>query len=89
MSEPAEGATVLPDGSAFMILSMPLPATHWLHERDADGFIGEPPAAGGLRAAVQWAVKAATDGGRILDFDPDALVKNALYAMRVQAGAVK
>lgn len=29
-----EGVTVLPDGSAFAVVSMPLPQTHWLYEKN-------------------------------------------------------
>lgn len=75
---------VLPDGSAFMTASFPLPKTHWLYERDPEGFIGDPPETGGLREATKWAVRATTDCGNILDFDPDAMVQNVEYAMRRQ-----
>ena len=74
-------AHVLPDGSAFMTASFPLPDDHWLYERATDGYVGDPPK-GSLREAARWAVKATTNGGRILDFDPDAMVQNFLYAVR-------
>lgn len=83
--EDAPSPTILPDGSAFFVASFPLPETHWLYQRDPDGFIGDPPT-GTVRDAARWAVKAATDGGRISDFDPDAMVQNFLYALRRVVG---
>jgi len=34
---------LLPDGSGFATMSMPLPKNHWSYERDADGFCAPPP----------------------------------------------
>ena len=69
-------------------LSFSLSETHWLYEKDAEGLIGDPPKDGGPVAAYRWAIKAATDCGNILDFDPDAMVQNIIYALRWQAGEV-
>lgn len=82
---PATELSVLPDDSGCFTLSLPLADDHWLYqERD------EPPM--GLKdrfpentqaeieehvkAAAKYAIKAATDNGRIEDFDPDALLLN-------------
>lgn len=89
---PSEPVTVLPDGSAFAVVSFPLPSDHWLYaEREYALDAVEPtdlPApilTHALRAeivaAMRYAIRAATDCGKISDFDPDALVQNAVYAM--------
>lgn len=83
-------ATILPDGSAFATMSMPLPKDHWLYES-----AGEPPA--GLRMgtdnpqrkiyehhvreAARYAVCGATLSGRDEDFDPDAMVQNMVVGL--------
>lgn len=89
-----DGVTILPDGSAFAVMSMPLPEGHWLYRTDADGFNGPPPMsfrmaegearegmADRIRAAAQWAIRASTMCGRDEDFDPDAMVQNMVVAM--------
>lgn len=89
--EVAEPVTVLPDGSAFMVASFPLPDDHWLYSPEHE----DPPA--GLligtddphrkelvehvRAAARYAVRAATMNGKELDFDPDALVQNMVVGL--------
>ena len=90
-SEPPE-VTVLPDGSAFGMMSFPLPYDHWMY-RDREYLPGadEPvdlpkpilPHAlcEHVEAAVRYAVRGATNCGKELDFDPDALVLNAVYAL--------
>ena len=90
---PTDGATVLPDGSAFAVASLPLPTDHWLyapHEyRDGEVEPVELPApilnhqAHGetVRAAIRYAIRGATMCGKDVDFDPDALVQNAMYAL--------
>lgn len=84
------GVTILPDGSAFGIMSWPLPKDHWIYEET-----GEPPTpflrgtddserrewTEKVRAAGRYAVKAATMNGKEPDFDPDALVKNLVIGM--------
>jgi len=90
-SEPPE-VTVLPDGSAFGMMSFPLPYDHWMY-RDREYLPGadepvdlpKPILTHALRehveAAVRYAVRGATNCGKELDFDPDALVLNAVYAL--------
>jgi len=81
--------TKLPDGSAFAVASLPLPATHWIYEDT-----GEPPAPWGtlavceqvevrtaVQAALRYAIKGATMNGRETDFDPDALVQNMMVGL--------
>ena len=85
---------VLPDGSAFAIASLPLPEDHWLYapgctERDAArDEVADCPLPilsneqrEAVKAALRWAVRAATMNGQEKDFDPDALVLNAAYAL--------
>ena len=85
--------TVLPDGSAFATASFPLPSNHWLYaprgEWDSarDEF-AECPAPilthaqrEAVTAAIRYAVRGATMCGKDEDFDPDAMVQNAVYAL--------
>ena len=94
-----ENATVLPDGSAFFTASMPLPRDHWLYAPRVDGWDGERDCfpdvpqpilnnshRAAVRAAVQYAVRAATIQGTEPDFDPDALVQSTCYALCGPAG---
>jgi hypothetical protein len=87
-----EPVMVLPDGSAFGVMSFPLPDDHWLYApneyRDGEH---EPidlpkpvltrPFRDAVVAAVRYAVRGATMRGQETDFDPDALVQNAVYAL--------
>lgn len=87
---------VLPDGSGFATMSMPLPKDHWLL---ADGH-NVPPApfkiglvsqpvlnrtrdmwAEDIRKAARYAIRASTDNGKIVDFDPDAMVQNFVVGL--------
>ena len=89
----AEPVTVLPDGSAFFTASMPLPDDHWIfaprgewdNDRDCYAEIPLPILTHAQRdavtAAIRYAVRGATDCGAAMDFDPDALVQNAVYAL--------
>jgi len=84
--------TVLPDGSAFVTASYPLPADHWLY---LGAPAEDPPApmrlgkehplraffAPILRAAGMYAVKAAMCHGKEMDFDPDAMLQNLEIGM--------
>lgn len=90
--------TILPDGSGFGILSLPLPKDHWLYaEREYEEGALEPkdlPApilTHALRQqvidAIRYAVRSATNCGKEDDFDPDALVQNAVYALCGPYGA--
>ena len=87
-----EPVAVLPDGSAFGVMSYPLPKDHWLYaERQYnDGEyepveLGKPILTHELRSAVvsavRYAIRGATNCGKEVDFDPDALVQNAVYAL--------
>lgn len=86
-------ATVLPDGSAFAVGSLPLPKDHWLYaprgewdnERDEYAECPRPilthESRGAVVAAVRYAIRGATMCGKENDFDPDAMVLNAVYAL--------
>lgn len=86
--------TKLPDGSGFAVASLPLPHDHWLYEgrsaewdseRDTSADTPHPILTHAHRdavvAAVRYAVRGATMCGKEADFDPDALVLNAVYAL--------
>jgi hypothetical protein len=87
-----EPVTVLPDGSAFAVMSYPLPKDHWLYaERQYNDGEDEPVELGkailthemrdAVVSAVRYAIRGATNCGKENDFDPDALVLNAVYAL--------
>ncbi len=87
-----EPVTLLPDGSAFGVMSFPLPDDHWLYtpneyrEGEYEPLdLPKPILTHALRdevvAAVRYAVRGATMRGQEKDFDPDALVQNAVYAL--------
>jgi hypothetical protein len=82
--------TILPDGSAFSVMTLPLPADHWLTKRGYN----VPPMplrmgagearsqfAGLIREAAKYAVRASTMNGRDNDFDPDAMVQNFIVGL--------
>lgn len=78
--------TVLPDGSAFSIGSLPLPEDHWLYaEKEGSSRAPAPVVSNDIRPevlqAARWAIRAATMNGKISDFDPDALAMNVAYAL--------
>ena len=89
----SEAITVLPDGSAFIIGSFPLPKTHWIYaprsdrdeSRDEFAECPKPTLSADHRpdveAAVRYAIRGATMCGKDMDFDPDALVKLVSYAL--------
>lgn len=81
----------LPDGTGAAVLSMPLPADHWLTR---PGYNVPPMVfrkgtddperqewAEKIRAAGRYAVRCATMNGAENDFDPDALVQNLVVGM--------
>ena len=86
--------TVLPDGSAFSVMVLPLPDDHWLYrEREyatpkSTETVDLPPPFVSrtvenlelIRLAARWAIRASTDCGKEQDFDPDAMVQNFVYA---------
>lgn len=87
-------ALMLPDGSSFSTASLPLPAGHWLYARlcaewdsvrdtaaDTPHPIVSNEQREAVKAAIRWAVRGATMCGKDMDFDPDALVLNAAYAL--------
>lgn len=88
-----DDVTVLPDGSAFAVVSMPLPKDHWLYaprgdwdsERDDFAETPRPILTNAQReavtAAARYAIRGATMCGADMDFDPDALVLNLCYAL--------
>ena len=91
---PNNDCTFLPDGSAFMVGSLPLPKNHWLYApqcltwdsvRETSTDTPEPILSLEQRdaviTAIRWAIRGATMNGADMDFDPDALVKNAAYAL--------
>lgn len=86
--------TVLPDGSAFGVISLPLPNGHWLFAEPESGCEEPPmPMQMGtddprrvemkemLQRAGRYAIRAATSNGKINDFDPDALIQNLIIGM--------
>lgn len=85
--------TVLPDGSGFFTASMPLPKDHWLYapssrwdsKRDELEELPLPiltrELEGHVRVAIRYAIRTATMNGTEPDFDPDALVQSAIYAL--------
>jgi hypothetical protein len=81
----------LPDGSGFVIMSTPLPKDHWLTK---EGYNVPPmPFKKGtddperkeliekIKEAARYAIRSATDNGKIADFDPDAMVQNFIIGM--------
>ena len=87
---------VLPDGSAFTTATFPLPADHWVYDKDAN----DPPMplrvgvgktlrvemsreelAVAVWAAAKHAVRGATFDGEDMDFDPDALCQNMVVGL--------
>ena len=84
---------VLPDGSSFFTASFPLPVDHWLYaprgewdnERDEYAECPKPILTNEQRkeviAAIRYAIRGATNCGKEMDFDPDALALNAAYAL--------
>ncbi len=90
-----------PDGSGFFVGSFPLPGDHWLYtprttgwdaERDCTPDTPHPILDNSKRdavvAAIRYAVRGATMCGTESDFDPDALVQNAVYALCGPCGSV-
>ena len=76
-------AVVLPDGSAFGVMSLPLPDDHWLYgeHEPIPPLEGAEAARDTLTKAGRYAVRGATMRGKVMDFDPDALVMNLVSAL--------
>ncbi len=83
--------TRLPDGSGFAIVSMPLPADHWLYR---EGYEDPPaplrmgtvnplrqPLAEMIREVGRYAIRASTMNGKSMDFDPDAMLQNLVVGL--------
>ena len=99
MSE--EGMVKLPDGSGCFVGSLPLPKDHWLYapgcqewDSERDTSADTPVPIIGVEhwpdviAAMQYAIRGATLNGTVVDFDPDALAKNAAYALCGPCGGI-
>lgn len=88
---PDGGVTVLPDGSAFAVVSLPLPDRHWLYaEHENIPPMGvrtgtDDPRRRGLeaaiRAAVRYGYRCASMNGKATNIDPDALVQNVIVGL--------
>jgi hypothetical protein len=79
----ASDPVMLPDGSGIMVGSYPLPKDHWLFSEIEDILpIQSEDTLEKQRAAARYAIRATTDNGNVLDFDPDAMVINFLAGMR-------
>tara|TARA_B100000929_G_scaffold290199_1_gene283017 strand:- start:845 stop:1180 length:336 start_codon:yes stop_codon:yes gene_type:complete len=84
-------ATELPDGSGFFTGSFPLPKDHWIYAEGsnvppmllrcgtADPRRAELEQA--IREGVRYALKASTMNGQDDDYDPDAVVQNAIVGI--------
>jgi hypothetical protein len=82
---------VLPDGSAFAVMSMPLPKDHWLTKPGHDNppmllrMSVDTPAreilSHKVREAVKYGLRGATMNGAEDDLDPDALVQNVIVGL--------
>jgi hypothetical protein len=85
---------ILPDGSAIDIASFPLPADHWIYaprceqwDRERDTTADTPipilddTQREAVKEALRWAIRGATMNGTEMNFDPDALVLNTVYAL--------
>jgi hypothetical protein len=88
-----DSAGILPDGSGFATMSMPLPKDHWSLLDDGEF---EPPPMSfpmgtdnpdrrlwveRIRAAAKYAYRASTLNGKEPDLDPDALIQNLIVGM--------
>lgn len=81
----------LPDGSSFFTGSSPLPNDHWLYVEGDNN----PPMLlhcgtdnpyrkkieEAVRAGVRYALRVSTMNGQDKDFDPDAVVQNAIVGV--------
>lgn len=88
---PGQGLPILDDDSTFAVLSIDLPADHWLYAQQDD----RPPM--GMRLgtrhperedlrkriteAGRYAIRTATMNGSLTDFDPDALIQQLVVGL--------
>lgn len=93
-----DSVMVLPDGSGCALASFQLPTDHWLYAAREYAPGAEEPKElpppilthaqrDAVVAAIRYAVRGATMCGKEQDFDPDALVQNAVYALCGPYGA--
>jgi hypothetical protein len=84
--------TILPDGSAFDVISLPLPDDHWIYKSEPPPMpfrMGTSDARRRqfnemVRAAARYAVSASMMRGQAsvnFLFDPDAIVQNFVVGM--------
>ncbi len=67
---------------AFATMSMPLPKTHWIYQKDdTPAKLNRRQFEKAIRAAGKYAVRCATMNGTEMDFDPDALLQNLVVGM--------
>ena len=84
---------ILPDGTGFAVMDLPLPKDHWIYQ-EVNGDTDPPapmrmgvenplrkPLEKALESAAKYAVKMSTVRGQIIDFDPDAMVRNFIVGM--------
>ena len=82
----------LPDGSGFTTGSLPLPKNHWIYQSEVDLDSPAPFRRGTddperqawaqkIIEAARFAIRGATQHGKEMDFDPDALVLNMVVGM--------
>ena len=72
-------------------MSMPLPTGHWLTAQGYDvppmpmrmgtSDPGRAIKADQIRAAAKYAIRASTNNGQEIDFDPDAMVQNFVVGL--------
>lgn len=81
----------LPDGSGFALVTYPLPSDHWMTKSGDE----DPPTpyligtdsplrkltTTSITRAARYAVRSATNNGKITDFDPDAMVQAFVVGM--------
>lgn len=82
----------LPDGSGFTTVSIPLPKNHWIYQSEVDLDSPAPFRRGTddperqawaqkIIEAARFAIRGATQHGKEMNFDPDALVLNMVVGM--------
>lgn len=94
----------LPDGSGFMTGKFPLPKDHWLYAPSSEGWDetrdcnpdmpqpvmdNTPENHEAIRRALKYAIRGATMNGKDMDFDPDALILNAIQAFTGRGIGIK
>jgi len=84
--------TILPDDTAVIVMKTELPRTHWLYMVEPNN-PPSPTMNQGSRQdiikAMRWAIRASTNNGMDMNFDPDAMVMNMCYALMGSDSSVK